>query len=165
MNISRKFLTVALSGLFVLSSAQAATDWGVHDPLEVAAVAVAPGSFSEVFQFSLTTESALTLVASSIEMNSFLSVSAGSVQLYKETLAGDTFVSGYAFGTPAYTVTPLVAGDYFYRVSGTATGSFGGLFSLASTATAVSVVPEPKPFLLMLSGLGLIGMAARSRMR
>lgn len=52
----------------------------------------------------------------------------------------------------------LPAGDYVFRVTGNADGSFGGTYGFA-----MSLVPEPETYAMLLAGLGLIGFATRRR--
>jgi len=55
----------------------------------------------------------------------------------------------------------LDAGSYRIDIAGDVNGSIGGTYDLAA---AVSAVPEPSTYALMLGGLGLVGfMAARRR--
>ena len=65
-------------------------------------------------------------------------------------------------GSTSNTV-PLSVGSYYYLVSGTAIGTAGGLYTIAS---ALAPIPEPETYVLMLAGLGAIGfVAARRRPR
>ena len=52
----------------------------------------------------------------------------------------------------------LPAGDYVIKVTGNANGSFGGTYGLA-----MSLVPEPETYAMLLAGLGLVGFATRRR--
>ncbi|OYW30740.1 MAG: hypothetical protein B7Z51_06320 [Methyloversatilis sp. 12-65-5] len=165
--MKKSLLAVAVTGLFAVSGVQAAghtTDWGVHDTLEIAIESVEPGLFSDIFEFSLTSVSSLSTSASSIEFSPFLGITDGIVYLYKEMGASDTFVSAYGFSESFFTANSLAAGDYYYKVTGMATGSGGGVFSLVSTTAPIAVVPEADTYLMMLAGLGMIGLMAKRRM-
>ncbi|MCQ9373247.1 FxDxF family PEP-CTERM protein [Methyloversatilis sp. XJ19-13] len=162
--MKKSLLAVAVTGLFAVSGAQAATDWGVHDSIETAIPTIAAGAFSEIFEFSLTSVTSLTTSISSVEVLSFLNISDGIVYLYKDMGATDAFVSAYGFGSSSFTASSLAAGDYYYKVTGTATGSGGGVFALVSTTAPIAVVPEADTYLMMLAGLGMIGLMAKRRM-
>lgn len=165
--MKKSLLAVAVTGLFAVSGVQAAghvTDWGVHDSIEPAISTIAAGAFSQIFEFSLTSITSLTTSISSVEVLSFLNISDGIVFLYQDMGATDTFVSAYGFGSSSFTATGLAAGDYYYKVTGTATGSGGGVFALVSTTAPIAVVPEADTYLMMLAGLGMIGLMAKRRM-
>jgi hypothetical protein len=162
--MKKSLLAVAVTGLFAVSGAQAATDWGVHAPVETG-IASLTGSFSEIFTFSLSAPTTtLSTIAISFESTPVFGLSADSmVWLYKETGAVDTFTAAYSFGT-LFTASNLLAGDYYYKVTGSTTGSLGGVFALTSTTAPIAVVPEADTYLMMLAGLGMIGLMAKRRM-
>lgn len=161
----KKTLVAALvSGICAVGSAQAATDWGTHDAIETGVMAVT-GSFSEIFDFTLSDPTAtLSTIAVSSTAEPWFSFAPDTmVWLYKETGAIDTFLSAYSFGT-LFSAYNLAAGDYYYKVTGTATGSLGGVFALTSTTAPVAVVPEADSYAMMLAGLGMLGLMAKRRM-
>nr|WP_257802215.1 PEP-CTERM sorting domain-containing protein [Aquincola sp. J276] len=53
----------------------------------------------------------------------------------------------------------LPAGEFIYRVTGTATGAEGGLYTLSLTAP----IPEPSSYALMLGGIAAVGLLAWRR--
>lgn len=162
--MKKSVLAVVVGGLLSVGTANAATDWGTHAPIETGVMAVT-GSFSEIFNFTLTDPTATlsTLAVSSTAEPWFSFAPDTMVWLYKETGAIDTFVSAYSFGT-LFSAYNLAAGDYYYKVTGTATGSLGGVFALTSTTAPVAVVPEADSYAMMLAGLGMLGLMAKRRM-
>lgn len=163
--MKKTLLVAAIGGLFAVSGAQASTtDWGTHDTIETG-IASLSGSFSEIFDFTLTAPTtSLSTLAVSAEASPFFGLSTDSiVWLYKETGAVDQFLSAYSFGS-LFTAHGLLAGDYYYKVTGSTTGSLGGVLALTSTTAPVTVVPEPESYLMLLAGLGMIGLMAKRRM-
>lgn len=161
----KKTLIAALvGGLLAVGNVHAATDWGTHDPVETGVMFVT-GSFSEIFNFTLTDPTAelSTLAVASTSEPVFSLAPDAMVWLYKEAGAIDTFVSAYSFGT-LFTAYNLTDGDYYYKVTGTATGTLGGVFALTSTTAPVTVVPEADTYAMMLAGLGMLGLMAKRRM-
>ncbi len=56
-----------------------------------------------------------------------------------------------------YTTTPLSAGTYDFKITGTSAGSYTGGIS------CVTAVPEPSESALILSGVGMLGFIAARR--
>lgn len=56
----------------------------------------------------------------------------------------------------------FAAGNYTLKIGGTATGSAGGMYTVAAVTT---LVPEPETWGMMLIGVGLVGMRLRQRIR
>ena len=54
----------------------------------------------------------------------------------------------------------LAAGDYYYRIAGTVTGTQGGTYVLSS---ALMPIPEPETYALLLAGLGAVAFVSRRR--
>jgi hypothetical protein len=72
---------------------------------------------------------------------------------------GSTNLGSYAGGM-AVSHTSLLAGSYTLTVSGNADGNFGGSYGLNM---AVTPVPEPATYGMLLVGLGLLGFAGKRR--
>ena len=163
--MKKTLIAAAVGGLLMVGGAQAATtNWGTHDTIETGIQSL-NGSFTEIFNFSLTAPTtSLTTLAVSLEISPLLGLSSDSmVWLYKENGAVDQFLSAYSFGT-AFTANSLLAGDYYYKVTGSTTGLGGGVLALTSTTAPLAPVPEADTYAMMLAGLGMLGLMAKRRM-
>jgi hypothetical protein len=174
-------LTLALVGTF--GSAQAATvalngsdfpyDLGA-DPTDANAYSVthAPGSFSDVFTFSLaeggdTISSAVSLFLPGINSEAAsYNIINGTVSLFHDIdgdgVAGtNTELGSVDFGNSngVLAVNDVAAGSYFWTVAGEAVGANGGLYLYAA-----NTIPEPGTYAMMLAGLGLLGFMAKRRL-
>jgi PEP-CTERM motif len=161
---------VAAAGALALPAQAVTTNWGVHDTLEVAASITPVGAFEDFYNFSLTAENTLMSTAVSNNLGSVLGLADGKVSLFKEAGDADTAIGAYDFtattGNISFPFGDLVAGSYYYLVSGTGTGSMGGFYSISSTiAPTASPVPEPDTVALMLAGFLGMGVLLRRRNR
>ncbi len=163
----RCIASAAIVSAFAGHAQAATTDWGVHDPLEVASARTPVGSFSDTYRFSLTAVETLFSTAVSNNLTSVLSITGGQVALFQETGVVDAAVGSFAFnnvtGSISHAFGILGLGDYYYQVTGTGAGSLGGFYTLSSTLVPVSPVPEADALAMMLAGLGVIGFLGRRR--
>lgn len=139
-------------------------NWGEHGTQEIAVNAVAPGSFTDYVSFTLTDATTLAATTVSTNLMPLLGIEDGEISLYADGAdANDVLLQSYAFsGETGSTVNwfpDTGPGSYFYKITGTATGSIGGFYSLASAVAAP--VPEPRTGALVLSALATIGLIAR----
>ena len=180
-----KLKFVAVAAIAAMSSAGSfavTTPWGMHDTVEVGSVLVAPGPFLDFFTFSIGSTSSLasTAVAANVSISvpvsvNILEVVGGTYSLWSmgadNAIGGsganaDTSMNAWTWnfnggtGSVSNTVTPLLAGSYYYAVGGLAAGVSGGQYTLVSTVTEV---PEPETYAMMLAGLGALGFLARRR--
>ncbi len=148
-------------------------DWGSHALLrqEQSGSELSRGPFDHVFLFDI----ADTFLASAgVNPLAFLqptyTIGGGKVELFKSdndtTFAGDsgdTSVGAFDFGSTANSgqFGKITAGEYFYRVTGVATGNSGGLYTISSS---MSPTPEPGTFAMLLAGLGVVGFLSRRRL-
>jgi hypothetical protein len=140
------------------------TNWGVHGDLEVAAVTHDPGSFTDTISFSIPGTSNISSTTVANNLLTVLNLQGGSVSLFREAGATDTLLGQYNFdgttGSTWHTVSGLTAGDYYYQITGNATGSKGAFYSITSSVTPV---PEPETYAMLLAGLGVVGSLYRRR--
>lgn len=120
-----------------------------------------PGmSFLDKVSFTLSGQSDLEIAAATTKSPSF-GIANGSVKLYDST---DTLVGQLSFNAPAYngfnTFSSLGAGSYYFTIAGVTTGRLGGHYIVDA---AVTPVPEPETYALLLGGLGVVGFIARRR--
>ena len=162
-----RFALIAVAVAMSFSAHATTTDWGVHDPLELAASITPVGTFEDNYLFNLPTAHSLGSTAVSINLTYALDIQGGTVSLFKEGGAVDIALGSFAFdgttGSTSFAYGAVAAGDHCYRVSGADTGSIGGFYTLGSST--VTAVPEPHASTLMLAGLGLVGFLARRRKR
>ena len=166
MHIKHILGTVA----FVLASQAGATtiNWNDHGPLELTANVVQSGSFSDIINFTLPNTGPITPLAVTAVANNLtpvLGISNGTVSFFEHVSAGnDVLLGHFAFsgvtGDTQHVFTPTVAGNYFYQVSGTGTGTSGGFYSLTSAP-----VPEASAWSMALCSVMLIGLIHRRNKR
>lgn len=124
------------------------------------------GGFEDFFTFTLSP--AGSVAAQSVSLNfapfpspvPFFNISGGSFQLYSDGVIDSAIGGSTSLSNTLASYANLGAGDYYFKVTGTADGMAGGgyLFSMVTTP-----VPEPDALALLLSGLGLIGAMMRRR--
>lgn len=168
MKLTFSLLAAAASLSF---NANAATfDWGTHAALQTGAAMTPVGSFADTYLFNLSSAVALTSSAVSNNLGSVLGLSGGMVTLFSDVPGPDLSLGSYLFSGETESLThsfgSVLAGSYYYVVSGVGSGTMGGFYALASAhETAVSVVPEPSALALMLAGLGIVSLKGHRRLR
>jgi hypothetical protein len=169
MNKPLKTIAALAVALTALSAHAVSTDWGSHDGIEFGADKVRPGAYSDSFEFSLSQGASLVATAVSNNLGQAFNIDHGMVQLYQATTGPATLIGSFGFdgttGSTPNSFASLLAGDYFYRVTGTATGHAGGWYSLVSATAAVSAVPEASVRGLLGAGLGMLALVAWRRRR
>lgn len=125
----------------------------------------AGASFSDVYTFDILPMSAT--VGTAVTINLDIPQFAGQefaiedfAVAFKDSL-GATIVSDMQTSLSDYTLSIFAdlssASDYAFVVSGNVTGTLGGSYGGVLQAVAVPV-PEPKGWLLMLAGVGMVGL-------
>jgi len=159
-----KLLAAAAISALAVSANATTVDWGNHDNLELAAIFAKPGSFEDMIMFSIPGMSNVSSTTVANNLMNLVNISNGMVSLFREAGATDTLIGSYSFdgttGSTWHTFSSLTAGDYYYRITGNATGTAGGFYSITST---VQAVPEPETYAMLLAGLGIMGSLYRRR--
>ncbi len=120
--------------------------WDDHGVIEVGIGVAPPGAIDDTYVFTLIDPAILNASAVANNLNSTFDIGAGTVSLVKVGAGGapDELVGDFAFdgtsGDSTNSFGQLAAGGYFYRISGTASGQNGGVYSITS-----EVVPVPEP--------------------
>ncbi len=131
----------------------------------------------DVYNFNIAAASDLFTYAKEFESLD-VSMAPANFTLYSGTSAGSSGTPGTMIGTTfsfaggtAVTTTyaNLAAGNYFFEVTGNATGVLGADYDLNINANTpggpLPGVPEPANMALLLAGLGLIGFMVKRRVR
>ena len=172
--MKRALIAAALvaGSLSAAAAMQTQFDLGTLNPNPAAAVINVAGSFTDYVDF--TVADPYTQVGGSLT-NTFVDVSAGGFTfnvfgvanlagaVYEGLDGNGTLLPGSAFANvvnTTYLDGVLQPGHYYVQLTGTATGSNGGLLTVTGVAQAI---PEPGEGALMLSGLGLVGLLVRRR--
>lgn len=159
-----KLKSLAIASLVALSSLSthaATTDWGTHALLESSQALTTGGLIFDTFAFTLSDTSS---VASSI--STIGTIAPATYSLFTTGLDGlvgtpDDVATPYAWnfgGAPVVHTVTLGAGSYYYSVFGLASG-----VAAYSISSAVTPVPEPETYAMLLGGLGVVGFVARRR--
>ncbi len=156
MNLKLKALAVATVAAFSTVGALAAdTDWSAHDGLESALAGFGPGLVADSFSFTLDPGFTYA-VTSNVQGIGLLAPFA----FYGLFNADNTVIGSYTIGSGNHTEL-LGAGSYKYSLL--ALSANGGAYSVASAITAVTPVPEPETYAMMLAGLAAVGFLASRR--
>lgn len=160
--------SVLAVGLFAVAGVghAAVTDWGAHDDVEFGS-GFGTGAFLDIFKFTLPTAGDVTSSALSSVLKPKVGAFWGDVKLFSGTYGGaSSLVGGYTFGPTTafnfYSTPGLMAGDYFYQVSGTYAGKGSYLLDSEFTSTVVPV-PEPETYALLALGLACVAIGRRSK--
>ena len=131
----------------------------------------------DVYNFNLADASDLFTYAKEFESLD-VRLAPANFTLYSGTSTGNSGTAATMIGTTfsfaggnavTTTYSNLAAGNYFFEVTGSATGVLGADYDLNINANApgtpLPAVPEPANMALFLAGLGLMGFLAKRRAR
>lgn len=166
---------MAAASLLAFSSAEATTERGPHDALEVAAV-ITPGELFDDTQLvgPLDTSSVFSTAVTD-NLTSLPGLDGGEVSLF-ETGSVDILIGSATdsdpMGSTSYSFGSVASGDHSYRLMGAGTGAGtgtatpGGVYTLSSTVSPKPMpepMTEPQTSAILLAGLGVIGFLALRR--
>jgi|GEM_PF-2198964 len=115
--------------------------------------AVGPGFFIDTIDFSIGGHSSVATGLQSINLGQWLGISNLNVSLYSS--------SGSLLGKgTSISLGSAAPGNYYEVVTGSGTGSLGGVYA---GSVSVSPVPEASTLAMLLAGLGLLGVTAFRR--
>lgn len=162
MTLKRIFTLVAVAGLCASANATTFLDGASTSKNAFIDVDTA-GSFSFTLFVTPTITNKLKL--------SFAATKGAFSDISYSFYKGSTLVEGIFLNKPnfndnavAFGTGQLLANDaYQLKISGTYSGIGVGQYKVAVTNGAVSAVPEPESYAMLLSGLGLMGAIARRR--
>ncbi len=134
-------------------------------------------SVDDVYNFNIASASDLFTYAKEFESLD-VSLDPATFTLYSGTSTGNSGTaatmigSTFSFGggdAVTTTYSNLAAGNYFFEITGDATGVLGADYDLNINANTpggpLPGVPEPANMALLLAGLGLMGFMAKRRAR
>ena len=163
------------------ASAATTTDWGVLGPdgAEARGITHAPGLVDDIYSFSLgdysnVPSTANYYTATSLKGITTINLDDATLSLYSGVYndgVADTSVGSYQFGTTMtdHTFSGLSAGQYYFEVTGNATGTKGSDYyfnvEADSDTPPLSAVPEPTNIAFLLAGLGAFGAMSARRKR
>jgi PEP-CTERM motif len=127
------------------------------------AASVPVGSFSDRYDFMFPVlGSTASASAVSIQLAGLLDIRNLMVELFDSS---NTLLASGAPGMSSSVSNIALTGgsNYYYMVTGTATGLVGGAYAFIASASAV---PEPSTYAMMIAGIGAVGfLALRRRQR
>lgn len=158
------------------------TDWAAHDATIYGetsfALKAGSGKFTDTFSFTLSQSSDLLATLASGQFDSSKGNFSGQLRLFSglfdDGLSDSQIGSTFSFNKNKalledISFTGLQAGSYYYEVQGELRKVGGNkyytLHSVALANGGTPPVPEPETYAMLLAGLGVVGIAARRRVK
>lgn len=162
ININKIAGSLAFIAAAALSSTASASIYNVSSPVDQipytnSARVDSVGSFSDTYNFTISSLSDWTASVTNIQLSSFLNIADLNMRIF-DSANNQLSNSG---SNVAVFGDNILAGSYYAIVTGTTTGSIGGAYMM-SISTPPLPVPLPAAVWLLGSGLiGLVGVARR----
>lgn len=173
MKCKQTLVSLALmSGVMASGGVNAATfDLGVLGPVLDQEVIVGAGAFSDVINFSVEVYSDVATTAlnnplvkvgrtSTVVQRNIEGLTMSLFDTHGTASTADDTQIGSALASGEYSYDFLASGNYYAKVTGTATGTYGGKYTVTMSAEPA---PVPVPAAAWLLGSGLLGLVAVSR--
>lgn len=163
--------SLAVSAIALSGAASAKQyDWDSHDSKESKIVSHnKKGQYIDTFGFDLgvTSDLQTTLTSDKGKIFGWLSLFAGSpADGMKDTLIDSPIAfDGSASVETLASFSNLLAGHYYYKVESELGAKKLGYSLLSKVTPALPPVPEPETYAMLLAGLGVVGIAARRRVK
>jgi hypothetical protein len=129
--------------------------------------AIVGNSFLDTFNFTLPDNGGTSFTATNYApgyLSSYVSALITEISLYSTSSATAlTSVTNSGINQLTLTYSPSLAGNYYLKVAGVTGGLLGGGYNGAISVAAVTPVPEPETYAMLLAGLGVMGFIARRR--
>jgi hypothetical protein len=118
---------------------------------------------TDLFTFSISASTTASGTAPDVDLAYWLyDVDVKSVSLFKSVSGTDPQVGSTDTSTELFSFNNLTAGNYYLKVVVNGDANYQVTLSTSPSATAV---PEPEAYAMMLAGLGLVGFAARRKLK
>ncbi len=160
----RLWLAALVMGVGIAAPSQAAIynvgDLSGPDFYFNSATFSAGAAISDTYLFTVSAVNSFISILQQITLSPYLSIAN-----FELTLSGPGLLATYTptMGAPAFISTGtlmLSGGAYTASVSGTATGTTGGIYQIQM---ATAPIPEPSEWMMMLAGLILVGFMVKRR--
>lgn len=168
-----KLKTLAFAALAAASTVAAHADTtsnlalssqGVYSMVD--GVELDPGYFTDTYYLTFadqaTSSSTATFSLTNLKFKSFVNITGLNVSLY-DSASPSSPLTLTTLASNSWSYVMNTASQYVLKISGNASGSLGGSYSLGISTVQAAPVPEPASVALFLAGIGALGLVGRRR--